>query len=110
MNFLNQLALTEQRMKRASDFEARWGDVIAVLPDEFCVSSVAGGYASLYYRRWVPATSGGASLKSISIFACIEKSAEVLGMLCFCKVLRAYGLPFNLATRIYYICIPRTAA
>lgn len=96
-------------MQQSSAFWTRWENVIAELPEEFCVSGVAGGYAGLHYRRWIATATGGGSLKTVTVFPCLEQAAEALGQEKFYKVLRAYGVPLKCAIRIYRICIPLNA-
>ena len=106
MKFQQQLALTERRMKQAGDFDARWRLARAQLPEAFSISRLADGSANLYRSQWVSTDNGGASFESTVIFECIERSAQLLGMVCFCKVLRLKGLPLKLAVRMYRVCIP----
>ena len=101
------MAIAQQRAKQVGDFDARWRQVRAELPESFAISRLADGLATLYYSSWIESADGGASLESTAIFRCIEKSAQVLGMVKFCKVLRAYDLPLKVAVPMYRVCIPQ---
>lgn len=107
MTFSQQLAIAEQRAKQVGDFDDRWRQVQAQLPESFAISSNADGSASLHYHKWVENENGSASLESIPVFPCIERSARVLGMVKFCKVLNAYGLLLKVSVPTYRVCIPQ---
>lgn len=107
MGFGQQMAIAQQRAKQVGDFDARWRQVRAELPESFSISRLADGRANLYYSRWIESADGGASLESAAIFGCIEKSAQVLGMVQFCKVLNAYGLRLAVSVPMYRICVPQ---
>ena len=108
MTFSRQLAAAEKRMKDMGDFDDRWARVRAELPEGYYISRLAGGSARLSFSRWVPDAEGGASLVTTPVFECVEWAAEVLGMLCFCKVLRINGLSLTQAVRIFRVCVPKT--
>lgn len=107
MTFNQQLAIAQQRAKQNGDFDARWRQVRAELPESFSISRLADGRANLYYSRWIESADGGASLESTAVFGCIEKSAQVLGMVKFCKVLRAYDLPLLVSVFMHRVCVPQ---
>lgn len=107
MNFSQQLAISEQRAKQIGDFDDRWCQVQAQLPESFSISRLADGRANLYYSRWIPSADGGSSLESVAVFGCIERSAQVLSMVKFCKVLNVYGLPLTVSVHMYRVCIPQ---
>lgn len=107
MAFSQQLATAEQRAEKIGDFDDRWRQVQAQLPESFAISSNADGSASLHYHEWVEYENGSASLESIPVFPCIEQSARVLSMVKFCKVLRAYGLLLAVSVHMYRVCIPQ---
>lgn len=107
MTFNQQMAIAQQRAKQVGDFDARWRQVRAELPESFSISRLADGRANLYYSRWIESADGSASLESTAVFGCIETSAQVLGMVKFCKVLSAYGLLLAVSVPMYRICVPQ---
>lgn len=107
MTFSQQLAIAEQRAKQIGDFDDRWRQVQADLPESFSISRLADGRATLCYSRWIPSADGGSSLESVAVFGCIERSAQVLGMIKFCKVLKAHHLPLKVSVHMYRVCIPQ---
>lgn len=107
MSFGQQIAIAQQRAKQVGDFDACWRQVRAELPESFSISRLSGGAANLYYSRWIESADGSASLESTAVFECIEKSAQVLGMVKFCKVLNAYGLLLAVSVPMYRICVPQ---
>ncbi|NJM99194.1 MAG: hypothetical protein HC800_20495 [Phormidesmis sp. RL_2_1] len=106
MKFAQQLAAAERRMQEAGDFDARWVQVRAELPEGFSISRLADGQARLSYSKWVPDAGGGRLFVTTPVVECIEWAVQVLGMLCFCKVLRLKGLPLTLAVQIFRVCEP----
>ena len=51
MTFRQQLAIAHQRAKQVGDFDARWRQVRAELPESFAISRLADGLATLYYSQ-----------------------------------------------------------
>lgn len=107
MAFSQQLAIAEQRANKVGDFDDRWRQVQAQLPESFAISANADNSASLHYQKWIESENGSASLESIPVFPCIEQSARVLSMVEFCKVLKAYGLLLKMSVPMYRVCIPQ---
>ena len=108
MTFSRQLAAAEKRMKDMGDFDDRWAQVRAELPEGYFISRLADGNAKLSFSQWVPDADGGRLFMTTPIFESIEWAAQVLGMLCFCKVLRLKGLPLTLAVQVFRVCVPKT--
>lgn len=106
MTFHKELEAAQLRMKEFSDFQNRWRSVQEELPENFSLSRLADGSATLHIEKFVPDAEGGAGLSFIPVFPCIEKSARFLGMISFCRVLRAYGMGLRPAALMYRVCVP----
>ena len=106
MSFSEQLDIAVERQRKTGDFWERWSLILAQLPECFAISANADNSASLYYQQWVANEDDSSSLRSTLVFGSIEKSASLLGMVRFCKVLQAYGMPLKSSVQMYRVCIP----